>query len=353
MKLGKQYRRRDGNDLQFGKTIGTFIDRGGNGWPIFDLKDNQRCMINAPDALFEEVMHEWKESKTATQSGEHHASRCADKGRSENDEKKMEASKLETAVASNENWCLEIRRYDMARGDTSTYVPCPAKHMLEWDGQSGTLKMWDAANKEKVQLELPFGFAWVEEFGYLSGYSNQLKTSFHSNEVHGRHLKSKKFEVYHFEKSGNEHKKVPDIEGLYHDIKPELAKMGASFCKMIYAIALQDNGPVKKGDYIRILASPAFCQEWYDFGKTNQVDSGAVFVDGHIPRQNGNVSYLSPVFVMDTIDKEMDAKAVAAVKPLKAYYLQKPDAPPVDESSQVNDDYVDDSDQVDPDEVPF
>lgn len=222
----------------------------------------------------------------------------------------------------------------MARGEQSDYIKCPAKYMLEWDGGNGTLKMWNASTKEKILLELPFDFAWVEEFGFISGYSNNLRTSFHSNEVHGRDLKSKPFEVFHFEK-GNDgsNKKIIDAEGLYHDIKPQLAQLGASYHKMIYAIAVCDNGPVKRGDLIRILASPAFCQEWYDFNKSNKVDSGSVIIDGCIDRQNGNIKYKSPVFVMEEIEAEMDKLALDAVKPLKAYYTQSASEP-----EQVDDD---------------
>lgn len=212
----------------------------------------------------------------------------------------------------------------MGRSNPTTYVPNPAKHTVSWAGADGFFAVYDKEKKERVMLDLPFRFAWVENTAAITGFhedDNPSKQFFiQSNEL--LKVKEGTFQVFHYEKDGEKSKKVVDHEGTYDEIKDAVKSRsyGGRYTTVIYAVSDGDNGPIKSGDIIRIEIAGAALNAWIDKG-FSQYDGG-VCVEESIEKKKGRVTYYQPIFKQEQISSDLNATALEADKAITAWIDQ-------------------------------
>lgn len=223
----------------------------------------------------------------------------------------------------------------MGRNNPSTYVPNPADHVVSWAGADGAFSIYDKERKERVLLDLPFMFVWVESFCAITGYNEPSEFFIQSNEI--RSVKDSELTVFHYESDGEgkdgkpKSKKVVDHEGYYADIKDAVKSKsyGGRYTTVLYGIADGDNGPIKHGELLRIEVAGAALNAWIDKG-FNHYDGG-IKVEQAIEKKKGRVTYFQPVFEMEVIGRDLDSQAVKADKAVNDWMDQVPpaDANPV------------------------
>ena len=235
----------------------------------------------------------------------------------------------------------------MGRGNPQTYVSNPAKHTVSWAGADGVFSMYDKEKKERVMLDLPFRFVWVENTAAITGFhedANPSKQFFiRSNEL--LKVKEGEFQVFHYEQDGEKSKKVVDFEGSYDEIKDAVKSRsyGGRYTTVLYAVADGDNGPIANGDIIRIEVAGAALNAWID--KDFSHYDGGVSVEEAIEKKKGNVTYFQPIFKQEQISGEVNTTALAADKMVTAWIEQDDSAQseaPVDPGSEGDEEYEDD-----------
>jgi hypothetical protein len=240
----------------------------------------------------------------------------------------------------------------MGRSNPSKYVPNPAKHTVNWAGADGCFSIYDKEKKERVLLDLPFGFVWVESFAAITGYNEPNEFFIQSNEV--RSIKDTPFAVVHYEADGEDKdgkmrfKKVVDHEGMYNDIKDAVKSKsyGGRYTTVLYGIADRDMGPISEGDLIRIEVAGAALNAWIDKG-FNHYDGGIV-VEEAVEKKKGRVTYFQPIFKMEQASDDHCTLAVKADAAVNAWMDQKPtdEESPEDVNEMADDSGIDD-------EIPF
>ena len=211
----------------------------------------------------------------------------------------------------------------MGRSNPSKYVPNPAKHTVSWAGADGTFSIYDKEKKERVLLDLPFGFVWVESFAAITGYNEPKEFFIQSNEV--RKIGENELTVVHYEPDGEgKFKKVVDHKGLYADIKDAVKskEYGGRYTTVLYGIADRDMGPIKEGELVRIEVAGAALNAWIDKG-FNHYDGGIV-VEEAVEKKKGRVTYFQPVFRMEQASDEHCTLAVKADRAVNDWMDQKP-----------------------------
>jgi hypothetical protein len=240
----------------------------------------------------------------------------------------------------------------MGRSNPNTYVPNPAKITLNWAGGKGLFSIYDKEKKERVLLDLPLRFAWVEDFAAITGYHEIDDNSgffIQSNELGS--IKDGDFTVFHYDRVGSgddaKFKKVVDFEGPYSEIKDAVKskEYGGKYTTVVYGVADGDNGPIKGGDIIRIELSGAALNAWIDKG-FNHYDGG-ICIEEAVAKKKGAVNYFQPIFKQEQISQELDGLATEADKAVSAWYNQTaadaPEtAPSGTEPSDPPDEYEDD-----------
>jgi len=244
----------------------------------------------------------------------------------------------------------------MGRSQENNYVPNPAKHSLQWSGSEGVFYSYDVNKRERVNLELPLRFAWVESLSTITGYNEPDGFFIRANEI--KDLKSEALNVHHYVTEGSgdnaKSKRVNDFSGLYIEIKDQVKSKsyGGRFTTVVYAVADGDNGPVKSGDIIRIEIAGAALNAWIDKG-FNHYDGGVAVYEA-APKKKGAVDYFQPIFKQESIGPEVDESAKNADTLVNNWVEQKASSSSVPEDSDEgpDEDVPPDFDDYE-DDIPF
>ena len=210
----------------------------------------------------------------------------------------------------------------MGRSTPSTWVPNPAKITVEYSGEHGAFRVYDKENKERIDLDVPFRFVWVETMVAIMGFSEKFNKRLTSNELNRTKARTEPFDIFFFEEKNGKAERVTVLSGPYKEIKDEARSAGATYAFVVYAVAEGGNGPIKDGDIIRIVMNGSCRNAWIDAGP-ERWPSGIEFFDV-VKKKKGKTEYLEPMFRQFEAEDDCIAKAVNADKMVQAWIDQAP-----------------------------
>ena len=182
----------------------------------------------------------------------------------------------------------------------------PGKHFFRWSGEKGTLSYWDKENEQEVEVKLPFEFLPIDQLATITGFCEQDKSSYWSNEV--RTLRDE-FTV----KTSAGTKQV----GLYKDLADVRAK-GAKYAKSIYIVyKFEDEWVIGN-----IKAHGACLTAWIEFNNKHKVENGKVILTGSTEGTKGKTVYQIPTFEYVSCTKEENDVSIELDKELQIYLSQ-------------------------------
>lgn len=208
----------------------------------------------------------------------------------------------------------------MSRSNPEVKLINPAKRFFEWNGEKGGFKYYDKEKKENIPVKFPFTFIVLDCLATVSGYSKIEKSSFWSNEVRKKELKTKPLMV--------RSKNGAVCEGVWEKIKGK--ETGMKFCESVY-IAFMESGSLQIGN-IKMVGAALTAWINYVSGEKDEkgkaissphdVMKGAVVVTGMKEGVNGNVTYQMPVFGPRELKPETEAQVSEMDKALQMYLAE-------------------------------
>ena len=158
----------------------------------------------------------------------------------------------------------------------------PTKRYLDWKSNNKSFEYYDKEAKEKVSVELPLKFVFLQHYHTVKGWHDASQSGIYSNEVF--YIGSEEMNVKSF-KGG------PIASGLYKDIKVDLMNAGAKYHRSVY-VMLED------GTIANISMKGAVVKEWSDFIDVNKslVDTKWVEVSSTKDQKKGSIKYSTPEF---------------------------------------------------------
>lgn len=158
----------------------------------------------------------------------------------------------------------------------------PAVRFFEWKAQKGVLQYYDKANKENVEVPIPFKFLVLDQLHTVKGGTKVQGSyvGFYSNEV--RDIKRETITLR--SKNGIE------AEGTYQEVK---AHRGAKYTKSIY-IAFDNGGELEIGN---IQAIGSANSAWIEFSNSGvNLNTCAVTIKDRKKIEGEQSDYYEPVF---------------------------------------------------------
>ena len=236
----------------------------------------------------------------------------------------------------------------MGRSTPSTWVPNPAKITVEYTGEHGVFRVYDKENKERIDLDVPFRFVWVETMVSVIGFSEKFNKRLVSNELSRTKARTEHFDIFYFEEKNGKAERVTVLSGPYKEIKDEARSLGATYAFVVYAVAKGSNGPIKDGDLIRIVMNGSCRNAWIDAGP-ERWPGGIEFFDV-VKKKKGKTEYLEPMFRQLDVEDDCIAKAVNADKMVQAWIEQAPVK--TEQAPAKADEHVDFKEEEE-DDIPF
>lgn len=196
----------------------------------------------------------------------------------------------------------------MARADEfSTGTKSPVKKYLKWDSAEKSFKYYDKEANKNVYVGIPVKFISLKEMATIGGFHEPSQSGIYSNELPTSALKTKELTVKTF-------KGITIAQGIYGDIKPNLAAAGAKFAISLYAML--------NGELVCISLMGSSFSAWYDFAGENRKDflSNTIEIKATVDKKKGATKYSEPVFTLGgNIDEAENVKAEKAYEELTAY----------------------------------
>ncbi len=190
----------------------------------------------------------------------------------------------------------------------------PAGKFFEFNGAEGVFEYYDkeldnpVTKKKgmKVKLPLPFTFIVLDTLASISGYSDNRKNGFYSNEV--RNIKTEKL----FVRCGKD--KV--AEGTYDQIKNK--EKGMNYTSSVYIAS--NEGGVLKINHVKM--SGAALSAWIEFrnkATDKVIGENGVTIKSCTDEVKGAVKYKKPIFQLIQLKPEINAKAIELDVELQEY----------------------------------
>lgn len=215
----------------------------------------------------------------------------------------------------------------MARADEfSTGTKSPVKKYLKWDSAEKSFKYYDKEANKNVYVGIPVKFISLKEMATIGGFHEPSQSGIYSNELPTSALKTKELTVKTF-------KGITIAQGIYGDIKPNLAAAGAKFAISLYAML--------NGELVCISLMGSSFSAWYDFAGENRKDflSNTIEIKATVDKKKGATKYSEPVFTLGgNIDEADNVKAEKAYDELTAYLTARgvqQDAPQAIQAEEV------------------
>jgi hypothetical protein len=234
----------------------------------------------------------------------------------------------------------------MSRSNPNDNAPNPAVRWFEWNGEDGVVRYYDKAEKQNINLPLPFTFLLLDELASVRGWHELSKSGIYSNEV--KDTRTDLFVVKAF-KAGTL------AEGLYKEIKDRVNNLGGRFVSNCY-VGFKNGGGLEIGS---LRFKGAALGAWMEFRKANRnrLYDSAIAISGSTAGKKGRITYQMPVFELKTISPESNSKAVELDKQFQSWlegYLTRTThdrvVPPVDDAEQEDNTPLPDDDVSD---IPF
>lgn len=219
----------------------------------------------------------------------------------------------------------------------------PAKRYFKWSGSKGKLMYYDKEKQQEVEVKLPFTFLVLDQLATITGFNEQDKSSYWSNEV--RSIAKEELVV----RTSNGTKQ----SGLYKDLADVRSK-GAKYAKSVY-LAFEDNGEYVIGN---LKAAGAALTSWIEFSNKVVVTNGKVSLTGSEEAKKGATTYFTPTFLWSSSDTDQDEIANDLDKELQVYlsqYLAAAHFNRTGEEETVADNVITDigDDPINLDDIPF
>lgn len=183
----------------------------------------------------------------------------------------------------------------------------PAKKFFRWSGSKGELTWYDKDKQMELAMPLPFEFLVLDQLATITGFCEQDKSSYWSNEV--RSIAKEEFDV--------RTSKGTKQTGLYSTLANVRSK-GAKYAKSIYIAYTEDNELVIGN----IKASGAALTAWIEFSGNAVVANGKVILTGSNKATKGTTTFFVPTFEWENSTSEEDRHAVELDKQLQVYLSQ-------------------------------
>lgn len=228
----------------------------------------------------------------------------------------------------------------------------PAVRFMQWRGGEaggGKVQYYDKETEENVDVPLPFTFLVLDELNTISGFNDNEKSSYWSNEV--RNLMTDEFTVR--TKSGVK------ARGKYAELG-DVKSRGAKYAKSVY-IAYKDETGEMIISNLRLMG--AALTAWIEFQKKFDVSKCAVSITAAKKAKKGATTYFMPIFegreMSDTTRNEAIRLDVQLQAYLDSYFVRQPD---MDEVTETKDNEItsapdvtieSDDDTIDVSEVPY
>ena len=202
----------------------------------------------------------------------------------------------------------------------------PATCFMRWRGGEdggGRVTYYDKETQEEVEVKLPFSFIVLDELTTLTGFNDNIKQGYWSNEVR----KSDDTLVLR-NKNG-----IVD-RGTYQEIKAK-NHSGMKFAQSVCIAFKDDSGELVIGN-IKLFGA-AF-SAWIDFKKKFDVMKCAVLLSGAKAAKKGTTDYFIPIFEGQQVSAETDSAAGELDKVVQSYlgtYLSR--RPDDDDNSEIVD----------------
>jgi len=167
----------------------------------------------------------------------------------------------------------------------------PTKKYLDWKSNDKSLEFYDKEAGEKVKVELPLKFVFLQHYHTVKGWNDASQSGIWSNEVY--YIGSEPMTVRAFK--GGE-----IASGLYKDIKQDITNAGGKYHRSVY-VMLED------GTIANLSFKGAVVREWSDFFGDNQslLDNQWIEVNTSKEQKKGSIKYSTPEF---TLGKNLTAK---------------------------------------------
>lgn len=182
----------------------------------------------------------------------------------------------------------------------------PTKKFLEWKSNDKCFSYYDKDKGEKVKVELPLKFMFLEHYHTVKGYSDSAETGIYSNEVYA--VSTEELNVRLF--NGGE-----IASGLYKDIKDQVARAGGKYHRSVYVV-LED------GTLANIQLKGIGVSAYSDFYKENShlLDTKWVEIKSAKDGKKGSIKFSSPEFTIgESISKAEDKIAIEQANVLQSY----------------------------------
>jgi hypothetical protein len=211
--------------------------------------------------------------------------------------------------------------------------PNPAVRWFEWHGEQGTLRYYDKATKQQVDVGNDLTFILLDQLGSVRGWHDPSDSGIYSNEV--KDTRQEVMIVKSF-KGGT------IAEGIYKDIKDRCNSAGGQFVANLYIAFKGDDGGLDIGS---LRLKGAALGAWMEFSKAHRADlySKAVRIKGYTEGKKGRITFRVPVLAVVDITPETDAAAVALDKEFQKFlsaYLKRPKRVQVDEPQHLADEMM-------------
>lgn len=208
----------------------------------------------------------------------------------------------------------------MSRSNPEVRLISPAKRFFEWNGDEGGFRYYDKELKEKVKVPLPFTFIVLDCLATVAGFSDFEQSSFWSNEIRKKNIKTDSFTV--------RSKKGISCEGIWEKIKGK--ETGMKFCESVYIAFIGENG-LEIGN-IKMVG--ACLNAWINYvsGERNDkgklissahdVFKGAITVKSMKEGKKGKTIYQMPVFEPRELKAETEEAVIQMDAELQSYLIE-------------------------------
>lgn len=223
--------------------------------------------------------------------------------------------------------------------------PNPSAMFLEWKSNDKCFEYYDKEAQEKVKVQLPLKFAFLEHYHTVKGWHDATQSGIYSNEVYG---------IGYEELTVKTFKGLQIAKGIYKENKSQINNAGGKYHRSIYGV-LEDGRIINialKGASIGGIkadkAADGKDHEGYsDFYKrvSQMVEKKWILVDGVSEGKSGSVKYSTPTFslggeittkedaliiesanqLQEFVNSRSEAKTVGATTPLPEPELQEQD----------------------------
>lgn len=226
----------------------------------------------------------------------------------------------------------------MSRSNPNVNAPNPAQRWFEWNGEHGTVRYYDKAEKKNVDVPLPFTFLLLDELASVRGWHDASESGIYSNEV--RDTTKDTLVVKSF-KGGTL------AEGFYKSIKDRVNTQGGKFVANCY-VAVKLDGAMS---ICSLRFKGSALGAWMEFRKAHRPDlyDKAVRITSYTEGKKGRIVFRVPTFELKDVSADTNEQAIALDAALQAWldgYLKRKTHDQAEEPSDESEDYGNDPQEI-------